>query len=111
MRESSICTIVNQNKDGRSALYEALEFPDLWEAGRNAVLVGPLQYVEVDLGESTPAKCLKNALWLLEEAGLRHAIVMSEGDRLTRKTVMQIEIALPAGEPGQALAEQYLAKA
>lgn len=91
----------------RQHSYEALEFPDLWEAGRNAVLVGPLQYIEVDLGETRPVKCLKNALWLLEEAGLRHAVILSEGGRLTQEMAMHIEIALPAGELGRALAEQY----
>ena len=87
--------------------YEALEFPDLWEAGRNAVLIGPLQNIEIDLGEHTPTKCLKNALWLLEEAGLPHAVVLSEGGQFSQKKVMQIEIAVPAGGPGQALAEKY----
>jgi hypothetical protein len=36
----------------------------LFTAGPFPMDVGPLQHDEVDVGDSTPVRCLKNGLWL-----------------------------------------------
>ena len=42
---------------------------------------GPLQHDEIDVGESIPARCLKNGLWLSREKNLPFAIMMAPGGR------------------------------
>jgi len=88
--------------------HEALDLADLWQKGNQAVLVGPLQHIEVDVGAERPVRCLKNALWLLEDSGLPHAIVLSESmDHFAQSRDVQIEIAVPPGPEGEALTDGY----
>jgi len=57
------------------------------------VTVGPPEYEEVDIGESEPVRCLKNALWLLERAGQRFAALISPGERFGELTSIQFQVA------------------
>lgn len=40
------------------------------------VEIGPLQHDEVDIGDPTPARCLKNGLWLSVEGRLPFAVLL-----------------------------------
>src|SRR5262245_25329998 len=44
--------------------HETLTVASLLTDGSHAAVVGPLQYEEIDIGESLPARCIKRALWL-----------------------------------------------
>ena len=44
--------------------HETVSFSHLIVERNYAVLVAPLQYEEIDVGEALPARCLRNALWL-----------------------------------------------
>src|SRR5262252_5460959 len=61
---------------------------------------GPLQHDELDVGESVPARCLKNGLWLSRENDLPFAIMMTPGGRFGLWTGVQVEIAVPVGKRG-----------
>ena len=88
--------------------YQTLTFPDLWLEGQHeAVPVGPLQHVDVDIGEDRPVKCLRQALWLLDEQGLRYAVMFGEADRYGDVSGVRLEIAVPPGESGLELVERY----
>lgn len=75
-------------------------FADLAEGGRNAVVVGPAVYDDVDVGEAAPVRCLVRGLWLAREAGIPCAVLLDVAESF-RTTRASIEIAAP---PGQAAA-------
>jgi ATPase family associated with various cellular activities (AAA) len=79
------------------------EPPALAQAlGQNpfALDAGPLQHDEIDIGEASPTRCLKNGLWLAREKDLPFAILMAPGGRFGLAAGVQVEIATPAGEGG-----------
>jgi hypothetical protein len=87
--------------------YKTLEFPDLWVEGREAILVGPLQYTDVDVGDERPVRCLKTALWLLRLEDLPYALLLSPAQRYGQDAGTHVEIAVPAGERGRDVADRY----
>src|SRR5438132_806638 len=52
---------------------ETLTLAHLFSGGPFPIDVGPLQHDEVDIGDSTPVRCLKNGLWLSWEDQLPFA--------------------------------------
>jgi len=53
------------------------------------------------VGEDDPVRCLENALWLLERDGVKLAVYLTSRQEYGRKTGMQLEVAVPAGEQGE----------
>jgi len=41
------------------------------------VELGPLQHEDVDIGDPTPVRCLKNGLWLSKDRDLPFAVLVS----------------------------------
>jgi ATP-dependent Clp protease adapter protein ClpS len=80
--------------------YETLSLAALSRDGRNALTIVAAQYHEVDVGESTPMKCLDNGLWLCRTGDLRYAVVLSADRENDRQSGARIEIAVPAGAEG-----------
>ncbi len=85
--------------------YETLSIAALTVDDDNAPAIAPAQYHEVDVGESTPVKCLDNGLWLCETAGLRYAVLLSAHREYGHETGIRIEIAVPAGADGSAFVQ------
>lgn len=92
--------IVSPNPHEPPALAQTLA------GGHFGLNAGPLQHDEIDIGESIPARCLKNALWLAREKGLEFAIMMAPGGRFGLWTGVQVEIAVPAGERGAQFSQE-----
>jgi ATP-dependent Clp protease adapter protein ClpS len=86
--------------------YETLNFASLTRDGRNATATAPAQYHEVDVGESTPVKCLNNGLWLCQTDGLRYAVVLSSHREHGHEPGTRIEIAVPVGADGGELVQR-----
>ena len=86
--------------------YETLSIAALTRDGRNARAIAPAQYHDVDVGESAPAKCLDNGLWLCESDGLRYAVVLSAHREYGYEPGTRIEIAVPAGADGAELVQR-----
>lgn len=74
--------------------------------GDNAVLVAPLQYDEIDVGEALPARCLRNALWFCAENGMPFALFLSRVQKYGRPGGLHVEIAVPPGEAGSELSRR-----
>ena len=92
-------------KSGRS--YEGVTFTDLiFPDSHSPALAVPLQYEEMDIGESEPAKCLKSGLWLLTRGELKFAIFLTATKIHGQSIGMQFQIAVPKGEPGQQIASE-----
>jgi ATPase family associated with various cellular activities (AAA) len=67
---------------------------------------GPIQYDEIDIGESVPVRSLKNGLWLSRDNGLPFAIIMAPGGRFGLRSGVQVEIAVPSGERGAQFSQE-----
>jgi ATP-dependent Clp protease adapter protein ClpS len=80
--------------------YETLTFAALFRDNRDAKAIAPVQYHDVDVGESAPVKCLNNGLWLCRSDGLRYAVVLSSHREYGYESGTRIEIAVPAGADG-----------
>jgi ATP-dependent Clp protease adapter protein ClpS len=80
--------------------YETLTIAALTKRGRDAHAIAPVQYHDVDVGESAPVKCLHNGLWLCRTDGLRYAVVLSSHREFGHEAGTRIEIAVPAGAVG-----------
>ncbi len=57
--------------------YETLTIATLTRDDRDAPAIAPAQYLDVDVGDSAPVRCLHNGLWLCQIDGLRYAVVLS----------------------------------
>jgi energy-coupling factor transporter ATP-binding protein EcfA2 len=72
------------------------------------VVIAPLQSEEVDIGETLPARCLRQGLWLARYDALPFALLQSPAFRFGQAEGTHIEIAVPAGETGSQLSRRLL---
>jgi AAA+ superfamily predicted ATPase/ATP-dependent Clp protease adapter protein ClpS len=89
---------------------QELDFARLLRDGRQAQALAPPQYLEIDIGEETPAKCLRNGLWLCQHGDFRYAVVLSRFREYSQQPMLRVEIAVPAGAEGSGLAERCFAE-
>ena len=68
--------------------------------------LGPLQHDEIDIGNDTPVRCLKNGLWLARQSETAFAVLLSPSMTYGRPMGVHLEIAAPAGERGTRLSEE-----
>ena len=83
--------------------YETLTYASLSKDGQYATLIAAGQFVDLDVGEAEPVKCLDNGLWLCREDDLNYAVVCSSHREYGHETGVRVESVTPAGEDGAAL--------
>ncbi len=66
-----------------------------------------MQYEEIDIGETLPARCLRQALWLSRIEGTPFALLLSPAEHCGRTDGVHLEIAVPPGESGSDLSRQF----
>jgi len=88
--------------------FETVAFSALLQSGNDPVSLAPANYEEIDVGEDEPVRCLENALWLLERDGVKLALHLTSRQEYARKTGMQLEVAVPAGERGERVTRDLL---
>ena len=59
-----------------------LDFAQLLRDGRQAKALAPPQYLDVDVGEAAPVKCLRNGLWLCAHGELPYVVVLARFRRI-----------------------------
>ncbi|MEM9097337.1 MAG: ATP-dependent Clp protease adaptor ClpS [Pseudomonadota bacterium] len=87
--------------------YQTIEFADLWETGRSAKAIVPLQYTDLDIGEPEPRRCVGTALWLLGSQGEKHAVLVSQDEGMRGEPKVRVEIAALEGQAGAEIAAGY----
>lgn len=70
------------------------------------VVIGPLQNEEIDIGETLPARCLRQGLWLVQDGAVPVALLLSPAFRFGHPEGTHIEIAVPPGESGSELSRR-----
>jgi len=80
--------------------HTTLAFPSLIGNVHDPAIIAPMQYEEIDIGETLPARCLRQALWLAQEGGAPFALLLSPADHFGRSEGIHLEIAVLPGEQG-----------
>ena len=89
--------------------FETPTLAHLFSAGHFPVEIGPLQYDDVDVGDDTPVRCLRNALWLSSENGLPFVLLLSPA--MQRGGIvaggLHLELGVPDGEIGLEFSQRF----
>ncbi len=88
--------------------YETLTLGHLLGNHHSRVVVGPLQFDEIDLGEAVPARCVQRAMWLATDGRMPFAVILGPVKQVTFSSGTNLEIAVPPGEQGERLARSLL---
>ena len=88
--------------------HETLTVAHLLSNPHYPVVVAPLQHEEIDIGDTLPARCLKQALWLAKADGIRFALLLSPGTFYGRPQGVHVEVAVPPGESGADFSRRLL---
>ena len=83
--------------------HEAIGISSLLSTGRNAIRIAPLQFEDVDTGDEVPKRCLKDALWVFHQDDIPVVAVLNTHHTYRGEERLQIGLAVPPGEAGQAL--------
>ena len=92
----------------RQYRHETLTFANLLGNIHDPAIIGPLQYEEIDIGETLPARCLRQGLWLSRERETPYALLMTPAGNFGRPEGSHLEVAVPPGEGGSMLSRQLL---
>ncbi len=88
--------------------HETLSFAHMSTDGHYAVVIGPLQHDELDIGETIPARCLRQGVWLSRADGTPFAVLVTPAARYGHIEGVSLEIAVPPGEAGLQLSRKFL---
>ena len=88
--------------------HTTLTFASLMGNVHDPAIISPMQYEEVDIGEPSPARCLRQGLWLSRREGTPFALLLSPAERYGQTSGAHLEIAVPSGEMGANLSRRLL---
>lgn len=71
------------------------------------VEIGPLQHEDIDIGDPTPVRCLKNGLWLSLDGDLPFAVLMSPAMQYGLTGGVHVEVAVPTGDHGVRFSREF----
>jgi hypothetical protein len=83
--------------------HSTLAFAGLMGNVHDPALIAPIEYEEIDVGETLPARCLRQALWLAQKDGTPFALLLSPADHFGQNKGIHLEIAVEPGEQGAEL--------
>lgn len=84
--------------------YQTCTISALLDETRDPATIAPPRYEEVDIGEAESVRCLENGLWLVSDGDFQYAVLLAPAQEFGRETGSHLEIAVPAGERGRAIA-------
>jgi len=87
--------------------HETPTLAHLFTRGPFPIELGPLQHDDIDIGEDTPVRCLKNALWLSHDQSISFAVLLSPSIEYGRVGGVHVEVAVPSGEVGFSFSQQF----
>jgi hypothetical protein len=86
--------------------YSTLKFADFLDLDRNPIIVGPLQFDEIDVGEEFAKRCLGSGVWLGTKE-VPFALVQAIAESHRGENGVSLEIAVPPGAVGMNLSQQF----
>lgn len=92
----------------REYSHEDLVFSDcVVENQHSPVVTTPPGYEELDIGEAEPVRVLKTGLWLLEQEGVKFAVLLTPKGRYGQVTGMQFQIGVPNSSAGTRITQAF----
>lgn len=67
----------------------------------------PPEHEEIDIGEEQPIRVLKNGLWLLENGGVRFAVLLAPAQRYGQVTGIQFHVGTPNSADGTRITQEF----
>lgn len=77
------------------------------DSEHNPAVSIPPEHEELDIGEEQPVRLLKNGLWLLEQEGIRFAILLAPVSKYGSTTGMQFQIGTPNSAEGTRVSQEF----
>lgn len=90
--------------------HATLTFASLMRNVHDPAVIAPMQYEEIDIGETLPARCLRQALWLSAVEDTPFALLLSPAVHYGQASGSHLEIAVPAGDRGAELSRKLLSE-
>lgn len=87
--------------------HETPTLAHLFTRGPFPVDIGPLQHDDIDVGEPSPVRCLKNGLWLAHRSEMPFAVLLSPAIQYGMVGGVHVELAVPKGEQGLQFSEDF----
>jgi hypothetical protein len=87
--------------------HETPTLAHLFTRGPFPVDIGPLQHDDIDVGEESPVRCLKNGLWLAHRSDMPFAVLLSPAIQFGMVGGIHVELAVPKGERGLQFSEDF----
>lgn len=87
--------------------HETSTLAHLFTPGPFPTDIGPLQYDDIDIGDPSPIRCLKNGLWLGYESEMPFALLSSPAMRHMLASGVHVELAVPQGQAGLEFSEAF----
>ncbi len=77
------------------------------ESQHNPAVSIPPEYEELDIGEDHPIRVLKNGLWLLEQDGVKFAVLLTPTGHYGQVTGMQFQVGTPNSPEGTQITQAF----
>lgn len=92
--------------------FVTLDFKSLGsEDDAENILLSPIQYEEVDIGEDEPVRTMVSALWLLSRDGQKYAFTLNPVEKYGEAGYVRVEMAYPKeSEQARVCADELLKK-
>ena len=81
----------------RQYSHDTLTFANLMQNTHDPTVISPLQYEEIDIGDTLPARCLRQGLWLSHVKATPFAVLLSTAQRYGQTSSVHLELAAPPG--------------
>jgi hypothetical protein len=88
--------------------HETLTLGHLLGNHHSRVVIGPLQYEEVDIGDVLPVRCVRRALWLARDGRFPFALILGPASSYGSPAGISVEMVVPPGEKGAGLVRRVL---
>ncbi|HEY9785183.1 MAG TPA: hypothetical protein V6D17_07260, partial [Candidatus Obscuribacterales bacterium] len=87
--------------------FNSLSLSDFLNEDHDPVLIGPLQYAEVDTGDPSAVRCLQRGLWLSQSDDLKFIVILDYYER-HGSMELSIEVSVLPGTAGSNFSSAFL---
>lgn len=87
--------------------FSALRLAEMLNDERDPVMIAPLGYSEIDVGDPQAIRCLEKGLWLSQSDGLKFVVILDYYDRHGQDQ-LSVEIAVLPGEKSAEFSAAFL---
>jgi AAA+ superfamily predicted ATPase len=92
----------------REYAHEGISLSDcIIDSNHNPAVSIPPEYEEINIGAEEPVRVLKNGLWLLEQQGIRFAVLLSPTGRYGMTTGLKFEVGTPNSAEGTRITQEF----